>query len=160
MPALFFLVAVAHPYPRIASVDFGMRRVGIAVADPLRLFAQPLGTFSPDEAIERLARLAAEEGLETIVVGWPLNMEGEEGPATRRVTPFLNRLRKAFRAVDIVRWDERESSRRAVDSLVQAGVRKKGRREKGRIDRAAAAIILQEFLDESRSPTTHDPSDT
>lgn len=134
--------------PRLAAVDYGTKRVGLAVADPLRLFAQPLGTFSPDAALDALRRLHREEGLETIVVGWPLTLEGEEGAATARVQPYLNRLRKAFPGVEVVVWDERFSSRRAEAALREAGVPRMARREKGRVDRAAAAVILQEYLDE------------
>lgn len=145
---------------RIVAVDYGTRRVGLAVADPMRLFAQPLGTFSPEEAVERLTRLAADEGLETIIVGWPLESDGREGVATRRVTPFFRRLQKCFPGITMVKWDERDSSRRAVASLVEAGVSRKARREKGRIDRAAAAVILQEYLDERIAPpSAHDSAD-
>lgn len=134
--------------PRIAAIDFGTRRVGIAVSDPLRLFAQPLGTFSPEDALAQLDRIAREEGLSTIVVGWPLTEDGEEGVAVRRVVPFFNRLRKRFPGASVVRHDERFTSARAVDALVEAGVPRKRRRERGRVDQAAAAIILQEYLEE------------
>jgi len=148
------------PLPRIVAVDYGTRRVGLAIADPMRLFATPLGTYTPDEALGRMVRLAADEGLDTIVVGWPLDHDGEEGLATRRVLPYFNRLRKAFPKVSVVQWDERGTSRQAVASLVDAGVGRKRRRDKGRIDRAAAAVILQEYLDEQLSPPiAHDSPD-
>lgn len=137
--------------PRIVAVDPGSRRVGLALADPLRLFAQPWGTFPPDRALEALRRLHAEEGIAAIVLGWPLEPDGTEGPAVARVRPFYNRLRRTFPRVAIVPWDERGSSRRAAEVLRAAGVRKKERAAKGRLDRAAAAVILQEYLDE-RAP--------
>ncbi|MDX1531153.1 MAG: Holliday junction resolvase RuvX [Rhodothermales bacterium] len=140
-----------HPArPRIVAVDYGTKRVGLAVADPLRLFAQPLATHSPDEAVAALRRLHTEEGIETLVVGWPLTPEGEEGAAVERVRPFFNRLRNAFPGVEVVAWDERFSSRRATEAIRAAGARQKARRDKARVDRAAAAIILQEYLDEAR----------
>jgi putative holliday junction resolvase len=142
--------------PRLVAVDPGTKRVGLAVADPLRLFAQPLGTYSPDEAVEVLRRLHREEGLEAIIVGWPLTLEGEEGEATERVRPYLNRLRNAFPGVSVIEWDERFSSQRAGEALVEAGVPKKARRAKGRVDRAAAALILQEYLDEYAGDSPHD----
>jgi putative Holliday junction resolvase len=132
-------------------VDYGTRRVGLAVTDPLRLFAQPLGTFSPEEAVVQLRVLHAREGLEAVVVGWPLTEAGEEGIATRRVTPFLGRLRNALPGVAVVTQDERFTSRRAAEALVEAGVRKQARRtakRRGRLDAAAAALILQDYLDE------------
>lgn len=138
------------PRPRVAGVDHGSRRVGIALADPLGLFAQPFGTFSPEGAVEALTRLHAEEGLAAVVVGWPLTPEGEEGRAVERVRPFFNRLRRVLPGVEIVAWDERFSSRRAAEAIRSAGVRRKGRRDRARRDRAAAAVILQEYLDEMR----------
>lgn len=134
--------------PRIVAVDYGTKRVGLAVADPLRLFAQPLGTYPPDEAVERLRALHHAEGLAALVVGWPLTPEGEEGAAVARVRPFFNRLRNAFPGVELVAWDERFSSARAKEAIRAAGAGRKARRDKGRVDRAAAAVILQEYLDE------------
>ncbi len=136
------------PHPRIVAVDYGTKRVGLAVSDPLRLFAQPFGTFAPDEAVEALRALQRTDGLETIVVGWPLTPDGEEGAATERVRPYFNRLRNAFPGVEVVRWDERFSSARAKEAIRAAGAGRKARRDKGRVDRAAAAVVLQEYLDE------------
>ncbi|MEM1041907.1 MAG: Holliday junction resolvase RuvX [Bacteroidota bacterium] len=136
------------PGPRIVGVDYGTKRVGLAVADPLRLFAQPLETHAPDEAVAALRALHDREGIETIVVGWPLTPDGEEGEATARVQPFANRLRNAFPGVGIVTWDERFSSARARDAIRASGAGRKARRDRERVDRAAAAIILQEYLDE------------
>ena len=142
---------MSHPQPRLAAVDYGPRHVGLAVTDPLRLFARPLGTFSPDEAVAQLRALHAREGLEAVVVGWPLTGTGEEGAATRRVEPFLGRLRNALPGVAVVTQDERYTSRRATEALMEAGVRKKARHEakrRGRLDAAAAAVILQDYLDD------------
>ncbi len=132
------------------GVDYGARRVGLAVADPLGLFAHPLGTFSPDEAVERLRALREAEGIAAVVVGWPLTPEGEEGAAVARVRPFANRLRKALRGVEVVPFDERDSSARASAALAEGGARHVARRDRGRIDAAAAAVILQDYLDERR----------
>jgi len=135
---------------RIVSVDFGKKRVGIAIADPLRLFTQPFGTFSPDRSLDVLKEIHADEGIDTIVLGWPLTLEGEEGAATRFVEPFYNRIRKALEGVEIIKWDERFSSEVARESIRSAGVGRKGRRDKARVDAAAAAVILQEYLDANR----------
>ena len=135
-------------HPRIAAVDYGTRRVGLAVTDPLRLFAQPLGAFPPDQAVAELQHLHERDGLATVVVGWPLLEDGTEGKATRRVEPYVGRLRNALPGVVVVKQDERYTSQRAAEALVAAGVRKKARREKGRLDAAAATLILQDYLDE------------
>ena len=118
------------------------------MTDPLRIFVQPIGTFSPDDALARLSELNAGDGIETIVVGWPLTEAGEEGKASRRVEPYFGRLKNSFRNVGVVRQDERHSSQRAARALVDAGVKKKARRQKGRLDSTAAVLILQDYLEE------------
>ena len=136
---------------RIVAVDFGKKRVGLAIADPLRIFAQPEGTYSPDRAIARLKEMAADPGVDTLVVGWPLTLMGEKGEATASVEEFVRRLRKRLKGVRLVMWDERFSSEQAKRLLVEGGAGRKARRNKGRIDAAAAAVILQEYLDDLRS---------
>ena len=135
------------PSPRIVAVDYGTKRVGLALADPLRLFAQPYGTFSQDEAVARLKQMQAGEGLAVVVVGWPLTEAGAEGPATERVQQYTNRLRNALPGVELIKWDERYTSELAKEQLKQAGGSRKRRADKGRVDAAAAGIILQEYLD-------------
>lgn len=129
--------------PRVVAVDYGTKRVGVALADPLRYFAQPFGTFGQQEAIERLRGLHATDGIAVIVLGWPLTEEGAEGAATARVQQYANRLRNALPGVEIVKWDERFTSELAKTQLKEAG----RRRAPGRLDAAAAGIILQEYLD-------------
>ncbi len=136
--------------PRIVAVDYGTKRVGMALADPLRLFAQPHGTFTQRGAVHELKRLHAEEGLETIVIGWPLTLEGKEGKATDRVQQYINRLRNALSGnVQVVKRDERFTSEMAKDAIRQFGVKRARppEEDKGRVDAAAAALILQDYLD-------------
>lgn len=135
------------PVGRLVGVDYGKKRVGIAVADPLRLFTRPFGTFSPDEAMAVLKRIQEEETIAVLVVGWPLTLEGEEGEATEWVQGFIERLQEMLPKVRIVKWDERYTSHQARAALVAAGVRKKARRDKARVDAAAAALILKEFME-------------
>ena len=126
-----------------------MKRVGVAVADPLRMFAQPEGTYSPDEALDTLGGLHARDGIDVIVIGWPLTPEGGEGWMTDRVQEYINRLRKAFPAVQIVKWDERGSSREAREMIKEGAkpsLRSSGRE---RVDTAAAGLLLQQYLDET-----------
>ena len=128
---------------RIVGVDYGTRRVGLALADPLRMFAQPYGAYSPKEAVLRLVKLHAVEGIGVVVIGWPLMEDGSEGLATQRVEAYINRLSKMLSDAEFVRWDERYTSEEAKDRL-------RGRtwgEEKGRVDVMAAGIILQEYLD-------------
>jgi len=136
---------------RIAAVDYGTKRVGIAVTDPLGLFPQPYGTFSPAEAVAALQQLQADDGLQAIIVGWPLTAEGEEGRATRRVQQYINRLRNALGPVDLVKWDERYTTIEARERLHATDRSKKRlhrRTHRGRVDEAAAGLMLQEFLNQ------------
>ncbi len=143
--------AIGASAPRIVGVDFGTKRVGVAVADPLRMFARPLGAFTRKGAVDAIRRLHDEEGVEVIVVGWPLTLEGEEGTATERVQQYINRLRNAFPGIEIVKRDERFTSEMAKDALrtIGATAKKHPKDEKGRVDAAAAALILQDYLDAS-----------
>lgn len=132
---------------RIAAVDYGTKRVGIALADPLRMFAQPYGTFTQEEAVRQLQQIKEEEGLAVVVVGWPITEAGEEGRATERVQQYINRLRNAMPSVHVVKWDERYTSELAKEKIRETG-RRHRRNDRGRVDAAAAAIILQEYLNQ------------
>lgn len=135
---------------RVLGVDFGTKRVGIAIADPLRLFAQPVGTFSPDEALDVIARVHGEDTVEIIVIGWPLDEDGSLGKMTKLVTEYINRIRKRVPGAEIVRKDERFTSEKAKELIRQSerpSLKKSGRE---RIDTAAAGLLLQEYLDEQR----------
>ncbi len=132
---------------RIVGVDVGTKRVGVAVADPLHLFAQTHGTYSPDEALDVLRDIHDEEGIEEVVVGWPLTEDGAAEDATEMVESYVDRIRDMLGAVEVVREDERYTSEIAKDLLRRAGVSQPGRYDKGRVDAAAAAVILQGYLD-------------
>ena len=131
---------------RIVGVDVGTKRVGVAVADPLQLFAKPHGTFSPDEALDALRSLETDEGIDTVVVGWPLTEDGEEGEAIEMVEAYVERIEEMLGTIEVVRRDERFTSEIAKDLLRDAGVSQPGRYDKGRVDAAAAAVILQDYL--------------
>lgn len=134
--------------PRAAGVDYGARRVGLALTDPLGLFAQPVGTFAPGETLRQLVTLHDAHTLAAVVVGWPLDADDGEGAAVDRVKPFVGRVKKALPGVRVDLQDERDSSRRAVAALVAAGVPRGARRDKGRVDAAAAVVILTDWLEE------------
>jgi len=134
--------------PRIIGIDYGTKRVGIAVSDPLRMFAQPLDTCHPREALNRVAAVIADPGVASIVVGWPLTLSGDDSTAWSMVEPFVRRLERRFPGVEIIKWDERFSSEDAKRALFDAGVSRKARRSRERVNAAAAAVILQDYLDQ------------
>lgn len=139
-----------EPLPRIVGVDYGAQRVGLAISDPFRLYAQSIGACSGDEALRKLARLNEDPGFDTIVVGWPLTLSGEEGASAAVARSFARRLSRRFPGKNVVMQDERYSSVRARRLLHRAAVRKKARRDKKRVDAAAAAVILQDYIDETQ----------
>jgi putative Holliday junction resolvase len=134
------------PRGRIMGIDYGERRVGVAVTDELGLTAQALATLAaqPLKALLReLAGLVESEGVEKIVVGMPISLAGERGPAAERVEEFVNKLRAAV-GVPVESIDERMTTRIAERAMGEAGVR--GRRRRQVVDKVAAAVILEGYL--------------
>jgi len=138
-----------HDRSRIVSIDYGTKRVGLSVADPLRLFAQPLGVYTPKLAVEKLVSLHQSETIGTIVIGWPLNEDGSEGKATHRVESYIRQLSNRLPNTQIIRWDERFTSEEAKARLSELEIKP----QSGKVDQVAASIILQEFID-AHSETT------
>jgi len=135
---------------RILGIDFGTRRIGIAVSDPLGIIARGLTVVrNSPQAVTEIARLAAEYDVEKVVLGLPLTLKGQKGEKAAEVEAFAEALRKVLR-VDVVFWDERFSSYTAHETLRTMGVRKKARQSKERIDEMASALILQGYLDRTR----------
>ena len=132
---------------RILAIDHGTKRIGIAISDELRMIAQPL-EFIPAEpfadVLARLKELIRDKELELILVGLPRNMDGSYGPAALRVQDFVAALRGAL-TVPIQTWDERLTSAQANRVLIQGNVRRDKRKQK--VDKMAAAILLQSYLD-------------
>ena len=137
-------------YSRLVGIDVGTKRIGVAQTDLLQTIASPVGTFSPEQIIQELKNIATQAPIAGFVVGWPLNAAGEEGRATEMVTQFVNRIAKIFPSIPIFKVDERFTSNKAKEVMILAGVPKKKRREKQRVDRIAAALILQQYLDSKR----------
>ena len=136
---------------RILALDHGTKRIGVAISDELKLIAQPL-EFIPAEPfaefLTRLQVLIQEKEVERILIGLPRNMNGTLGPAAQKVQEFIDALRPAI-SIPIRTWDERLTSSQANRLLIQGGVRRQQRKEK--VDKMAAAILLQSYLD-SLSP--------
>jgi len=133
---------------RIMGIDFGTRRVGIALSDPLQIIAQSLETIAnTPPLISRIRELVEREDVELVVVGMPFNLKGEKGQKGEEVERFILQLRSQL-PVEVVTWDERYTSTLAHSTMLQMGTRKKERQmDKGRIDAMAAAIMLQGYLD-------------
>lgn len=130
------------------GIDVGKIRVGIARTDPMRMFASPVGTFSPDDSFKEVSNQIKKEGpILGIVVGWPLTPQGKNTTATPLAENYINQLKHDFPDLPVFKMDERYSSKEALEILKNSGVPKKKRNRKGRLDHAAAAVILQEFME-------------
>ena len=132
---------------RILAIDHGSKRIGIAVSDELKMIAQPLEYIlaePSDKFLARLNELITDKEVELILVGMPRNMDGSYGPAAQKVQTFVGVLKTAV-TVPIKMWDERLTSSQANKILIQGGVRRDKRKEK--VDKMAAAILLQSYLD-------------
>lgn len=132
--------------PRILAIDYGTKRVGLAVTDELKIIATPLGTIHAKDVIEHLKKYIAENAVETFVVGLPKQMDGTASQSEKHIQAFLNALRKNFPTIPVVRYDERFTSKIASQSLIDSGVKKKDRKSKELLDTVSAVLILQDYL--------------
>jgi len=131
---------------RIVAVDYGGKRTGIAVTDPLRIIASPLTTVPSDQLMDFLRDYFQKEDVGEVVFGWPTKPDGSDTHATQLVKRATNQFKKLFPDKPLFLHDERFTSKMALDSMIVAGSKKKDRREKGNIDKVSAAIILQSYL--------------
>ena len=134
---------------RIIGIDYGRKRVGVAVSDPLGIFASALETVQSAKIIEYLKKYAENENVVRFVVGYPVNMDGAPSEAAKDVDVFLKQLAKAFPDVPVTLEDERFTSVLAHRAMIDGGMKSKDRRDKESVDKISAAIILQSFMDKS-----------
>lgn len=133
---------------RVLGIDYGSKRIGVSVSDPLQIIAQALETIpNNSRTFEAIAEIVQREQVGCVVVGMPLNLKGEKAQKAQEVMEFMKQLQKMVE-IEILTWDERFTSSLAHDTLLRMGTKKKERRvNKGRVDSMAAAIMLQSFLD-------------
>ena len=131
---------------RILSIDYGKKRTGIAVTDPLKLIAGGLATVSTSELFDWLKAYLAKEPVERIVIGAPRQPNGQPSENLERVQQFVNRWRKAVPEVPIEFYDERFTSVLAHQAMIDGGLKKKARQDKALVDEISATIILEDYL--------------
>ncbi len=132
--------------PRILSIDYGLKRTGLAVTDPLQIIATGLTTVESRELIPFLKKYMQQEQVERILIGEPRNWDDSDTHATPLVAQCVKDLEKNFPQIPITRVDERYTSKMAKDAMLEMGLKKKDRRNKGLVDEIAATIMLQEYL--------------
>ncbi|MCU0387269.1 MAG: Holliday junction resolvase RuvX [Chitinophagaceae bacterium] len=128
------------------ALDYGKKRTGIAVTDPLQIIASGLTTVDSHQLRPWLKDYFSREPVERVIIGMPVALDGTDTDATKPVKDFIRLFRKDHPAIPLETVDERYTSKMAVQALIDSGVKKKDRRQKGLVDEMAAAIMLQEYL--------------
>lgn len=141
---------------RVLGIDFGIRRIGVAVSDPMGIIAQGIDTLQNDAGLlSRILDIVKRMSVTKIVIGKPLKLSGEEGDSAVRASKFAKRLKEKLSKeydgkVEIVEWDERFTTTIAQRTQIELGVKKMERQRKGNLDRMASQLILQSYLDSHR----------
>ncbi|TDO05621.1 Holliday junction resolvase RuvX [Sunxiuqinia elliptica] len=135
---------------RILAIDYGRKRVGLAVTDPLQLIANKLTTVRSHDILDFLKDYFQKENVEKVIIGYPLQMNNEASEAVQYINPFLKRFQKLFPDMPIEQVDERFTSKMAFQTMLDAGLKKKARQDKGTIDAVSATIILQSYMEQQK----------
>ena len=132
------------------AIDYGTKRVGIAVTDPQKIIATGLTTVHSKDLIDYLKKYFSAEQVERVIVGEPKQMSGEPSQITPQIENFLKRFKKEFVSMPVERIDERFTSKLAMQSLIDSGVKKQDRRNKELIDMTSAVILLQSYMETTK----------
>ena len=132
---------------RILAIDYGQKRTGLAVTDMLRITANPLLTVETKELQKWLGMELAKGEIDTVVIGHPTQLNGEESASMLYIRPFMNWFHKQFPSIPLVEYDERFTSTIAHQVMIAGGMKKQARRDKAVVDKIAACIILEDYLD-------------
>ena len=132
---------------RILAIDYGRKRTGLAVTDPLRITANPLLTIETKNLIQWLTDYFAKEVVDEVVIGHPTQMNGQESESMNYIRPFMGLFRKTFPAMPLIMYDERFTSVLAHQAMIAGGMKKKTRQDKAQVDKLAACIILEDYLE-------------
>jgi putative Holliday junction resolvase len=131
---------------RILCIDYGGKRTGLAVTDPLQIIATALTTIETKELVPFLKKYFQQEQVELVLIGMPKNWDDSDTHATGLVINAIQKLKKEFPSMPVKEVDERYTSKLASQAMIEMGMKKKDRRVKGNVDQIAAAIMLQEYL--------------
>lgn len=132
---------------RILSIDYGKKRTGLAVTDPLKIIANGLETVETEKLIWYLKQYFAKETVEKVILGYPLGLDGKDTDITKKVEKFRDQFRKLFPSIPIQLIDERFTSKMAFQAMIDSGLKKKDRQDKALVDEISAVILLQGYLE-------------
>ncbi len=133
---------------RILAIDYGRKRVGLAVTDPMQMIANSLTTVHSKDIWDFLFNYLQKEKVDSIVIGYPKQMNNQASEAVRYINPFIKRLQKLYPEMEIILVDERFTSKMAHQTMIDAGLKKKARQNKALVDTISATIILQSYLEQ------------
>lgn len=145
-----FLLSLSPNMARILSIDYGQKRTGIAVTDPLQIIANGLTTVPTAKLLDFLNEYIQKENVELIVIGLPKQLNNEPSDSMRFITPFVGRLKHAMPHIPVVFFDERFTSKLAHQAMLEGGLKKKDRQNKELVDEISAVIILQSYMESKR----------
>lgn len=132
---------------RILAIDFGTKRTGLAVTDPLQIIANGLETVPTHQALEYIEKYLLKEKVDKIVIGKPTQMNGQDSASVKHLKPFVAQLQKKFPDIELIYVDERFTSVLAHKTMLDSGLKKKERQDKALVDKISATIILQSYLE-------------
>lgn len=131
---------------RILAIDYGLKRTGLAVTDPMKIIASPLETVPTDELISWITAYIKKEEVERIVIGLPVNLDMTDTHTTNPVKTFIVKLNRKFPQTPVSTEDERFTSKIAMQTMIMGGMKKKDRRKKANVDKISASLILQSYM--------------
>jgi putative Holliday junction resolvase len=135
---------------RILAIDYGQKRVGLAVTDPMQLIANSLDTVATHDILTYISAYVSREQVDKFVVGLPKQMNGTNSESMQYIEPFVKKMREMFPAIELIYVDERFTSVLAHKTMLDGGLKKKDRQNKGLVDRISATIILQTYMESVR----------
>lgn len=133
--------------PRTIAIDYGKKRVGLAVTDPLGIIATGLCTVASQEIFQFLKDYFEREEVNKIVIGYAKQMDNTDSESMKYITPFVNRLKKLYKDKEILMFDERFTSKMAFQAMIDGGLKKKARQNKALVDQVSATILLQSYME-------------
>lgn len=135
---------------RILAIDYGQKRVGLAVSDPLQIIANKLTTVRTHDLMDFLSNYFLTEQVDVVVVGYPVTLQNEASESVRYINPFLKQFQKKFPDIKLEQFDERFTSKMAFQTMIDAGLKRKDRQDKALVDAVSATIILQGYMEQQR----------
>ena len=132
---------------RILAIDYGTKRVGVAVTDPLEMIARTLATVETPRIFDFLNEYLTVNDCNRLVIGYPLTLRNEPAEVTREIDRFIERFASLYPYIEVIKYDERFTSKLAFDTILASGIGRRKRRDKAVIDRISATIILQNYLE-------------